>query len=236
VSALLVVNADDFGRTRGINRGVIRAHEEGIVTSASLMVRWPAAAEAASYARLRPELGVGLHLDLGEWRFEAGEWQATYEVRGAQDNPNRAIAEQIARFRELVGRDPTHLDSHQHVHLHEPVRSALLEQADELGVPVRGVTPVVVHRGEFYGQTGEGEPWPVGIAVERLVGLIRDAGPGVTEIACHPGFVDAELDSAYRAEREDEIRALCSAAATAAVREPGVLLGTFGSLAIARID
>lgn len=50
---MLVVNADDFGRSPGVNRGVIRAHEHGIVTSATLMVRWPAAREAAEYARER---------------------------------------------------------------------------------------------------------------------------------------------------------------------------------------
>ena len=60
----LIVNADDFGQSTGINKGVIQAHEEGIVTSASLMVRWPAAPEAAAYARNRPGLSVGLHVDL----------------------------------------------------------------------------------------------------------------------------------------------------------------------------
>src|SRR5206468_2930594 len=59
---LVVVNADDLGLSPGVNRGIIEAHERGIVTSASLMVRWPAAAEAAAYARSRPQLGVGLHL------------------------------------------------------------------------------------------------------------------------------------------------------------------------------
>ncbi|MGA2658858.1 MAG: ChbG/HpnK family deacetylase, partial [Verrucomicrobiota bacterium] len=52
----LIVNADDFGLDPGVNRGIIKSHEYGIVTSASLMVRWPAAAEAAAYAREHPEL------------------------------------------------------------------------------------------------------------------------------------------------------------------------------------
>jgi len=47
----LIVNADDFGQSTGINRGIIEAHERGVVTSASLMVRWPAAIDAAQYAR-----------------------------------------------------------------------------------------------------------------------------------------------------------------------------------------
>ena len=75
---LLIVNADDFGQSAGVNRGVARAYEEGIVTAASLMVRWPAAREAAGYARERPQLDVGLHLDLGEWYYAEGEWRARY--------------------------------------------------------------------------------------------------------------------------------------------------------------
>jgi predicted glycoside hydrolase/deacetylase ChbG (UPF0249 family) len=63
----LIVNADDFGQSPGINRGIIEAHEQGIVTSASLMTRWLAAGEAALYAKQFPKLSVGLHLDLGEW-------------------------------------------------------------------------------------------------------------------------------------------------------------------------
>ena len=65
VDRWVIVNADDFGRSRGVNRGIVEAHERGIVTSASLMVRWAAAADAAAYARMRPELSVGLHVDLG---------------------------------------------------------------------------------------------------------------------------------------------------------------------------
>ena len=116
---LLIVNADDFGQSAGVNRGIIAAHERGIVTRASLMVRWPTATAAAAYARGNPRFGVGLHLDLGEWTYRDGAWPALYEVVSLQDA--HAIAEEVSRqlaaFREIVGRDPTHLDSHQHVHL-----------------------------------------------------------------------------------------------------------------------
>jgi len=59
----LIVNADDFGLRAGVNRGIIEAHKNGIVTSASLMVNRPYAAEAADYARGHPKLSVGLHFD-----------------------------------------------------------------------------------------------------------------------------------------------------------------------------
>ncbi len=49
----LIINADDFGQSSGVTRGIIEAHEHGIVTSASFMVRWPAAAEAVAYSRRR---------------------------------------------------------------------------------------------------------------------------------------------------------------------------------------
>ena len=63
----LIVNADDFGRSAGINAGVAQAHDDGVVTSTSAMVCWPGAAEAAALVRERPTLGVGLHVDLSEW-------------------------------------------------------------------------------------------------------------------------------------------------------------------------
>jgi chitin disaccharide deacetylase len=68
----LIVNADDFGLSEGVNRGIIEAAEKGIVTSASLMVRQPAAAAAAAYARKLDRISVGLHLDLGEWVYRNG--------------------------------------------------------------------------------------------------------------------------------------------------------------------
>src|SRR2546421_12651751 len=76
----LIVNADDFGLSPGVNRGIIKAHEQGIVTSASLMVRWPAAGAAAVYSREHPGLSIGLHVDLGEWVFREDNWDCLYEV------------------------------------------------------------------------------------------------------------------------------------------------------------
>src|SRR2546426_8473794 len=81
----LIVNADDFGRSAGVNRGIIRAHQHGIVTSASLMVRWPAAAAAAEYARRHSRLSVGLHLDLGEWVYGSSNWTVLYQVVALDD-------------------------------------------------------------------------------------------------------------------------------------------------------
>src|SRR5215475_2897529 len=112
----LIVNADDFGLSPGVNRGIIECAERGIVTSASLMVRWPAAAEAASYRNQSRNISIGLHVDLGEWVLRNGEWEPLYKVVDTEDKRavEAEITQQLGQFRWLVGRNPSHLDSHQH--------------------------------------------------------------------------------------------------------------------------
>src|SRR5262245_41603867 len=138
-SRRVIVNADDFGLSDGVNRGIIRAHEAGILTSASLMVRWPAARAAADYARTHFRLSVGLHVDLAEWICRNGEWKPKYQVVPPDDAEavDVEVRRQLESFRHLLGKHPTHIDSHQHVHRNEPIRSILTETARELGVPLR---------------------------------------------------------------------------------------------------
>jgi predicted glycoside hydrolase/deacetylase ChbG (UPF0249 family) len=137
-----IVNADDFGQSHGVNRGIAEAHEQGILTNASLMVRWSAAGDAAAYARNHPALGVGLHLDLGEWTLRGGEWAPLYQVVDISDS--RAVAGEVTRqfeaFERLLNRPPAQIDSHQHVHLSEPVRSIVCEVAERQGIAVRDVS------------------------------------------------------------------------------------------------
>jgi chitin disaccharide deacetylase len=228
---VLVVNADDFGRSPGVNRGVIRAHEEGIVTSATLMVRWPAAEEAAAYAR-RSSLSLGLHLDLGDWEYRDGQLHALYEVL-AESSPEAVTAEierQLERFERLAGRSPTHLDSHQHVHRKEPARSALLRVGEQLGMPVRDLTPGIAYNGEFYGQYGRGISYPEGITVEALVRVIENLPAGITELGCHPAS-PTDHETTYDREREEELATLCDPRVRAAIGRCGVALRSFADLA-----
>src|ERR1051326_8867864 len=137
----LIVNADDFGLSTGVNRGIIESAENGILTSASLMVRQPAAAEAADYLRSGGRISLGLHLDFGEWVYRNGDWLQRYSVVDVNDAA--AVAEeftrQLSQFEKLVGREPTHIDSHQHVHRQGPLRSIAAKAAKDLGVPLRDV-------------------------------------------------------------------------------------------------
>lgn len=221
----LVVNADDLGLTRGVNAGILHAARHGIVTSASLMVRGAAAVEAGLAVRALPGLSVGLHVDLAEWVHDGTQWRPLYEVVDTDDGAAVALEldRQVARFVELVGRPPSHLDSHQHVHRSDPVRSLVLAAGARLGVPVRQEGGAPAYRGDFYGQTGKGEPYRDAISVAALCEVVATLPEGTTELGCHPGWSD-HLVSVYALEREVEARVLCAPEVLAAVTAAGVEL------------
>lgn len=213
---LLVVNADDFGLSNGINQGILEAHENGIVTSTSLMVTAPAAAQAAGAAAGHELLSVGLHfVDDGSADLDDPEQIAL------------SFQRQLTRFRELIGRDPSHVDSHHHVHSATPQRrqtfAALVEP---LNIPLRGQSGVW-YIGAFYGQ------WEVGVTRLRhvrrpfLIQLIQMmAGEGMSELGCHPGRL-GDFKSSYSSERAVELATLTESGLRAEVEEMGVELVNF---------
>jgi chitin disaccharide deacetylase len=227
----LIVNADDFGQSPSVNWGIIEAHERGIVTSASLMVRWPAAAEAAVYSRQHPNLSLGLHVDLGEWAYRGEDWVLLYQVVPFHDTA--AVADEVSRqlmtFRRLVGKDPTHIDSHQHVHLREPLRTVLTAVARELTVPLRHCSADICYRGDFYGQTAHGAPFPDAISVGALINILGTLPPGCTELGCHPGIGD-DLDTMYCSERVEEVKVLCDPRVRTSIATMGIELRSFLNL------
>lgn len=228
--ASLIVNADDLGQSEGINRGILTAHAQGIVTSASVMVRWPAAVEGCRGAR-DAGLGLGLHIDLGEWSYDEGTWRPLYEVVDLDDEAavRDELYRQVDRYLELVGRPPGHLDSHQHVHHRATVQPAVQELASALGVPVRGFDAAIAHRGGFYGQTGEGEPLPDAVSVDSLVAIIDELPDGLSELGCHPGL-EVTIETMYRTERAVEVATLCDERVRAAIDSHGIRLCSFEDL------
>jgi predicted glycoside hydrolase/deacetylase ChbG (UPF0249 family) len=244
------VNADDFGRTPGINEGVFEAHRNGIVTSTTAMVLYPAAADAARLARECPELGVGLHVQLSGGapglppeRIPSllgpdGRFPAKPEGHRSP-RPEEALAEareQLRRFEQLFGRLPTHFDSHHHCHRLPAVLDAVVTLALETGRPVRNASPEVERRLHergiptttafdegFFGETA---------TVERLLSIIAALPEGSTELMCHPARVDDELrgSSGYAEPREAEKAALCDPRVRRAVEAAGVRLASFASL------
>jgi hopanoid biosynthesis associated protein HpnK len=149
----LIVNADDFGRSHSINQAVIRAHREGILTAASLMVNEPGFDEAVALARENPKLGVGLHLTLlcGKSTLPPEKIPGLVNVRGEFSiKPvaagfryffNRSLREQLraeihAQFEKFhaTGLALDHVDGHLHLHLHPTVFRILMEDAASLGI------------------------------------------------------------------------------------------------------
>lgn len=153
VTRRLIVNADDFGRSPAINAAVIRAHRNGILTSASLMVNEPGCAEAVALAKENPKLGVGLHLTLfggcpalavekipglvnahGTFGDKPVVVGAKYFFqRGLRGQLHAEIHAQFARFR-ATGLPLDHVNGHLHLHLHPVVFRILMENAASLGI------------------------------------------------------------------------------------------------------
>jgi chitin disaccharide deacetylase len=201
----LIVNGDDFGASRGINRGIIAAHRRGILTSASLIVNTPWSEEAAALSRAIPDLSVGLHVNL--------DAESRGPVADLTDGTaSRAeLYAQFFRFQELMGRPPTHLDSHHNVHRNPRLLPHFLELARQYGLPLREHSRVR-YFSKFYGQWG-GETHPEQIGVESLVWMLEtEVQEGITELSCHPGYVDPDFPSGYSAERATELRTLCDPA------------------------
>jgi predicted glycoside hydrolase/deacetylase ChbG (UPF0249 family) len=220
VQKFLIVNADDFGASRGVNRGIVDCHVHGIVTSASLMVTGRAAQEAASLSRDHPRLSLGLHWDV------CGEDERSFDLRdlgAVRDEFGR----QVDAFDRLVGRRPTHVDSHRHAHRTEnllPVFEALVKP---LGVPLRDVGPVRFVGG-FYAQWEWKHTNLEYVSVPFLVRLLQEeVREGWTELSCHPGYVSPDFTSVYLQEREAEVRTLTDPRVRQAAEELDIRLVSY---------
>jgi predicted glycoside hydrolase/deacetylase ChbG (UPF0249 family) len=223
----LVVNADDLGLSRGINRGIVHAHLHGMVTSASLVVIGPRAREAVTMTADCPDLSLGLH-----FTATAEDGEPLHDLH----DPvllRSEVDRQVDAFAKFVGAMPTHLDSHHHVHRRRALREMFVEAAAELGVPLRRAGTVTYHG--FYAQWEHGVTDLDHISVEYLVALLRGLGPGVHEIGSHPGFVSDDFVSIYHREREAEIATLTDPRVREAANARGIQLVGYRQLTRAMV-
>jgi len=252
VAKRLIVNADDFGRSAGVNEGVLAAHAGGIVTSSTVMVLEPSAArgirEAAEKA---PRISLGLHFTLtgGGAPASAARDVPTLAPGGVfprrredlpevlpADEVRRELEAQIGVFQVLARKRPSHLDCHHHVSLHPSVEPVVAAVARKYSLPVRGATPDALARlraagvrtpdrfvDRFYGESA---------GFETLAEILESLPEGTTELMCHPGRADERLraTSTYAAEREGEIEVLCDPAVRKILRDGGVKLIGYDAL------
>jgi predicted glycoside hydrolase/deacetylase ChbG (UPF0249 family) len=216
----LIINADDFGASAGVNRGILECHTRGVLTSTSLMVTGRAVRDAVAMSRDHPALAVGLHFDVcGEDEREFD----TDDVAAVRDEFRR----QLDEFHRLLGRPPTHVDSHRHVHREEHLMPVFRELVGPLGVPLRD-DGRVRFVGGFYAQW----EWRVTnleyVSVGFLQRMLREeVGPSWTEFSCHPGFRSPDFTSVYFAERETEVRTLTDPRVRRTIDELGIRLASY---------
>ena len=246
---VLIVNADDFGLTPGVSRGILEAHRNGIVTSTTLLVNReipPAQRDELQASGL----GVGVHLNLtlgtpvsnprrvpslvdAEGRFIRDAREAA--ARARIDEARIELGSQIDAFRKIMGRFPTHLDTHHHVGRHDPILDLVLDFARALKVPVRSQDAAVRTAARrlglrtpdhFMGESGPEPYWSRERTLEHLAGLPT----GLSEFMTHPGYFDDDLAySRYGRQRETELAGLTDPECRRAVERHGIQLAHFGT-------
>lgn len=286
----LIVNADDFGLTRGVNAGVILAHLRGILTSTTLMANGEAFEDAVHQAHENPGLGVGCHLvlvggpaiarreEIGRLAGPDGDLPETVGRlvkklalgRVKQEELEAELRAQIRKIR-AAGVQPTHVDTHKHTHLYPMVMKALVRVTSEFGIravrkPYEDLRTLLgrerggrrsggewgrsmaaaaarIGRGRFQRLAQAnglgtadyffGLRWTGRLEVQQVLQLLERLPEGTTELMCHPGLIDGDLQNAWtrlKQERECELKALTAPEVEQAVRERGIELISYREL------
>jgi chitin disaccharide deacetylase len=220
----LVVNADDFGYSRGVNYGIIDAHQYGIVNSTTMMMNMPGVHHAVELAKKYPTLKLGIHLvltcgkplrsDVPTLTDEQGNFKKLTDL-----NKNLSLLElerewttQIDRFLDF-GLTATHFDSHHHVHSIPEFLPVIQRLSRKYNLPARRISEQPVEGvtsftdrffHDFYGE---------GVTQDYFIELTqRDVDNQTVEVMCHPGYLDFEVlnGSSYAADRVKETRILTS--------------------------
>lgn len=201
----LIVNADDFGYSYSVNKGIIEAHINGIVTSTSVMVDAIAAHEAKDLSKL-PDLSIGLH----------------FEVKQVV-NVKAELERQIDKFVAIVGKSPDHLDTHKHHTTDKGIKEVLEEYAKTHNILVRIFN--AKHIGSFGINSDDS-------SVTQLKRAIDEATEEYSELMTHAGYSDDYLreHSSYNDLREDELRSVCSPDIKQYIRDKGLVLVNWGEL------
>ena len=198
----LIVNADDFGYSYSVNKGIIEAHTNGIVTSTSVLVDSIAAQEAKDLVKF-PNLSIGLHLEIS-----------------TEGNVKQEIGRQLRNFNSIVGREPDHIDTHKRSIDVQGVKEALESYAKNHKTPVRNFGHAKFIE-DFFGFRSEGD-----LSVGRLKKAIDQATDEYNELMCHVGYSDDYLreHSSYNDPREEELKSICSSEIKSYIKQSGLTL------------
>ncbi len=274
MSTRLIINADDYGFSPGVTDGILRSHRQGILTSATLITTMPDAARAVELARATPTLGVGVHLCLtqgmprrpGQRRLLSGDgvfpdkvWKLIARIsRGGARMLHEVRREWSAQIDYALksGLQPTHLDSHKHVHHWPPLADIAIALAREHAihfircageVAIPGCpTPRMeyrlllrlarVLRRKIIEADLRTSDWFFGLAATGRMAtdiwlkLLAAPPAGTGEIMVHPGDPQGlqKTDSRLLSERRIEMDALCDLSVREALEKSGAKLAHYG--------
>ena len=239
----LIINADDFGMTEGVTKGIIDSHADGVVTSTTLLVNAPFTEFALEEAKKYPELGVGIHLAATIGRPLTREATSLTDPEGnflklsdylsndVEPDLEQLYAEwkvQIEHFIRLAKKLPTHIDSHHHVHTISRHHDVVIQLAKEYDVPVRKSEKILdtyehaTLMMDFYG-----DDLTVATITDELVKDIE-----IMEIMCHPAYLDQKTYemTSYNLPRMREMEILRSEELRSFIEQNGIELITFDDL------
>ncbi len=217
----LIINADDFGYSPGVNYGIIEAYRNGVVKSTTLMVNMNYVDHALKLSEENKYLGIGLHFVLTAGKpltdarslvDEKGNFRKGLEYLenyAKIEDVEIELRAQLKKFKEIKGR-PSHIDTHHHVHKVKKVYEIVKKNALEERVPIRTFEQdeKVLSTDGFYGGF-----YKDGVDTDALINILENAkrdGYSTFEVMCHPGFIDYELPkkTSYCDKRTYEIEVL----------------------------
>lgn len=222
----LIVNADDFGYSRGVNYGIIDAHKYGIVNSTTMMMNMPGVNHAVELAKEHPTLKLGIHLVLTCGKPLLQDVPSLIDTQGNfkklsdfMNDKNLSLPElerewtaQIDRFLDF-GLTATHFDSHHHVHGIPEFLPVIQRLSRKYNLPVRRISEQPVEGVPFFTDRFFHNFYGEGVTENYFVDFSKyDVDNQTIEVMCHPGYLDFEVlnGSSYAAERVEETRILTS--------------------------
>jgi len=233
----MIINADDFGYCRAVNYGIMDAHLNGILTSATLLTNTPGFRHAVALAKDCPSLGVGLHLNIAfgqpltkgstltgkdGYFIKPGSLPSshTYQMEDIQAE----LEAQYQKFVEAMGQKPTHLDSHLFTTDSNPVMAAAArELAVKYRLPMRNHDiPGFSHVDFVQFRTYYGEP-----GLSYVYDNIEDiSSRPYVELMSHPAYMDSYLlkSSSYNVQRLTELDFLISSETKKMIKEYSIEL------------
>lgn len=222
----LIVNADDFGLSPGVNKGIIETYLNGILSSTTLMVNQPYAEHAIELYKNYNGLGLGIHLTFDKGKALYGISSLTDDegnfkkypllLKSAKkDDFINEIEAQILKFKELCGKMPTHMDSHHHIHIKlQEAFEAVEIISKKYNLKYRKNDELI---GEFYENN---------VSLNEFYSLINAKNTETIEFMCHPAVVDIPLleTSSYTYKREEELKILINSQVKDFIKDNYILM------------